>query len=145
MILWSQCILTVLWMSVLFYKLAHTLNSVSNRSVQNVKMAYVVNTMKFLQIFERERGESSYVNMLYSQLSRFVEYWQSRDNCLFSYDTPGLVNLSESILSICFEYSGNREWSRILTSTCLFMKGRQVYPRLASSKSFSFDSILRTI
>lgn len=53
-------------MSVLFYKLAQTLNSVSNRSVQNVKMAYVVNTMKFLQIFERERGESSYVNMLYS-------------------------------------------------------------------------------
>lgn len=138
MILWSQCILMVLWMSVLFYKVAQT-NSVSNRSVQNVKMAYVVNTMKFLQIFERERR---IVICQYAiQLSRFVEYWQSRDNCLFSYDTPGLVNLSESILSICFDYSGNREWSRILTSTCLFMKGRQV----SSSKSFSFDSILRTI
>lgn len=140
MIPWSQCILMVLWMSILFYKLAQTLNSVSNRSVQNVKMAYVVNTMKFLQIFERERR---IVICQYAiQLSRFVEYWQSRDNCLFS---PGLVNLSESILSICFEYSGNREWSRILTSTCLFMKGRRVYHRLASSKLFSFDSILRTI
>lgn len=143
MILWSQCILMVLWMSNLFYKLAQTLNSVSNRSVQNVKMAYVVNTMKFLQILERERR---IVICQYAiQFSRFVEYWQSRDNCLFSYDTPGLVNLSESILSICFDYSGNREWSRILTSTCLFMKGRRVYHRLASSKSFSFDSILRTI
>lgn len=125
MILWSQCILMVLWMSVLFYKLAQTLNSVSNRSVQNVKMAYVVNTMKFLQIFERE--ENRHMSICY-KLSRFVEYWQSRDNCLFSYDTPGLVNLSESIFSICFDYSGNREWSRILTSTCLFMKGRQVLP-----------------
>lgn len=142
MIRWSQCILTVLWMSILFYKVAQTLNSVPNRSVQNVKMAYVVNTWNFYR-FLRERR---IVICQYAiQLSRFVEYWQSRDNCLFSYDTPGLVNLSESILSICFEYSGNREWSRILTSTCLFMKGRQVYPRLASSKSFSFDSILRTI
>lgn len=142
MIRWSQCILTVLWMSILFYKVAQTLNSVPNRSVQNVKMAYVVNTWNFYR-FLRERR---IVICQYAiQLSRFVEYWQSRDNCLFSYDTPGLVNLSESILSICFDYSGNREWSRILTSTCLFMEGRQVYPRLASSKSFSFDSILRTI
>lgn len=143
MILWSQC---VYWWSYecQFYSIKwHKHWTLCPTAVFKMSKWHMLWTQWNFYRFLRERR---IVICQYAiQLSRFVEYWQSRDNCLFSYDTPGLVNLSESIFSICFDYSGNREWSRILTSTCLFMKGRRVYHRLASSKSFSFDSILRTI